>query len=244
MTAAIVIDDGTNPPVTGSVDRDSSFIGNLFTLSNFDNTGVLAHRWTLVDKPIGSSASLTSTTTPITTITADVAGSYLVRLETYLDASATDLDDADEQVVGVRFDAPHNWPIPAAGETTQQDSRGWAEAREESIRDVRANLMPPPVGTPSVLAVAGTTTMVAQSLLLYDPSASGGTHTIEAPASPSLGDRWAIKNVTVSPVSVAIDGNGTPIEDPNTNTIIASYALAAGLVSLDYLFTGTDWVLL
>jgi len=244
MSADIVIDDGS-VLTNGSVDRDSTFTGTTFTLSNFDNSGVLAHRWTLVDKPIGSSASLTTPALATTQVSPDVPGGYLVRLDTYLDAGATDLDDSDVEEVGLRFAAPLDWLVPAAGETLQQDSaRGWATAREEAIRDVRANILPPPVGAPVALAAAGTTTVSAQSLLLYDPSASGGTHTIEAPASPVLGDRWAIKNTTISPVSVAIDGNGNPIEDPNTNTIIASYALAAGLVSLDYLFSGTNWVLL
>ncbi len=137
MTAQIVIDDGTNPPVIGSTDNPVSFLSVLHTLSNFDNSGVLAHRWTLADKPIGSSASLGSTTTPTTTITPDISGGYLVRLETFSDVGATVLDDSDEQEVGVRFPLPFDWLVPAAGETTQQSaSRGWATSREESIRDV------------------------------------------------------------------------------------------------------------
>lgn len=139
MTAQIVIDDGTNPPAAGSSDEDNSFLGAVHTLSNFDNTGVLGHRWTLVDKPIGSAASLSSTSDPSVTITPDIAGSYLIRLETYTDAARTILDDADEQVIGIRLPTPFDWLVPAAGETTQQSSsRGWATTREEAIRDVHA----------------------------------------------------------------------------------------------------------
>lgn len=138
MTASIRIDDGTNPPAT-STDNDNSFLSTAHTLSNFDDTGVLAHRWSLVDKPIGSSASLSALDTATTQLTPDVAGSYLVRLETYLDASATTLDGVDEQIVGVRLPVPYDWLIPAAGETTQQSSsRGWAQSREEAVREAHA----------------------------------------------------------------------------------------------------------
>lgn len=137
MTAQIVIDDGSNPPVTGSTDEPNSFLETSHTLSNFDDTGVLGHRWTLVDKPIGSGASLSSTSDPSITITPDIAGSYLIRLETFTDAARTVLDDADEQVIGIRLPTPFDWLIPAAGETRQQSSsRGWATTREEAIRDV------------------------------------------------------------------------------------------------------------
>lgn len=138
MTASIRIDDGTNPPVQ-TTDNPFSFLGVSHTLSNFDDSGVLGHRWTLVDKPIGSSGALSSTSTPTTTLTPDVPGNYLVRLQTYLDAARTILNDSDEQIVGVRFDAPFDWAIPAAGETTQQNtSRGWAQSRERAIRDIHA----------------------------------------------------------------------------------------------------------
>jgi hypothetical protein len=136
MTASIRINDGTNPLVA-STDNPNSFLATVHTLSNFDNTGVLGHLWTLVDKPRGSSAALSATTTPTTTLTPDVAGDYLVRLETYLDAARTVLDDVDEQVAGVRLPLPFDWRVPAAGETTQLNaSRGWADPREEAIRDV------------------------------------------------------------------------------------------------------------
>jgi len=137
MAAQIVIDDGVNPPVIGTVDRASSFLTTLFTISNFDNTGVLGHDWELVDRPIGSSASLSSTTDPTTTLTPDVPGSYLIQLLTYSDAPKTVIDGADRQIIGIRFATPFDWLVPAAGETIQQSAtRGWAQSREESIRDV------------------------------------------------------------------------------------------------------------
>ncbi len=145
MAALIVIDDPSNPPTTGSVDRDVTFLGVQFDLSNFDDTGVLVWRWELTDKPIGSTASLSSTTTATTDITPDVEGTYLVRLKTYTDAGATVLEGLDHQGIGVRFAVGaggFDWRVPGAGETTQFDaSRGWATAREEMIRDVRAAIV-------------------------------------------------------------------------------------------------------
>lgn len=239
MTAAIVIDDGTNPPVIGSVDRGVGFLSTAFTLSNFDNTGVLGFTWTLIDRPIGSSASLSTPTASTTDLTPDVPGSYLVRLETFQDVAKTIADGVDEQVIGIRFDEPYDWLIPAAGETIQQNpTRGWAEAREESIRDVRQNLSPKPRGP----VVTGAHTAKAGELVFYDPT--GGSFQIDAPASPTQGDRFAIKNSTTDATSVTIDGNGNNIEDPNTSTLVASFGLAAALVSLDFVFDGTKWLIL
>jgi hypothetical protein len=237
MSADIVIDDGTNPVVNGSVDRDNSFIGTAFTLSNFDDTGVLAHRWTLKDKPIGSSASLTSGTAPTTQITPDIPGGYLVQLDTYLDAGATDLDDSDVEEIGVRFEVPFNWLVPAAGETIQQDSaRGWATSREESIRTVRLNLLP----EPTVVQVAGPVTATHGALVLYDPT--GGTFTVNAPATPTKGERWAAKNVSTDITGITIDGNGNNIENPATSTLVASFSTAVALGIISYIFDGTNWV--
>lgn len=139
MAAQIVIDDGTNPPTLGSTDNPNGFLGAAHTLSNFDDTGVLGYRWTLLDRPIGSSAVLSATDTPTASLTPDIAGNYLVRLETFADAARTQPDAVDTQLVGVRLLTPFDWSVPAAGETSQLSStRGWAQSRERSIRDVHA----------------------------------------------------------------------------------------------------------
>lgn len=235
MTASIRIDDGTNPPQQ-STDNPVTFLGTVHTLSNFDDTNILAWLWTLVDKPIGSAAALSATTTATTTLTPDVEGSYLVRLETFLDVGGTNADDVDEQVIGVRFEDPFNWLIPAAGETTQQGVRGWAQSREEAIRELRKNLLP----QPGTVVTAGPYTATVGELVFYDPS--GGTFIINSPSSPVLGDRWAVKNVTTDTTSVTISST-EPIEDPNTSTFLGSFGLALALVSLDYVFDGTNWVI-
>lgn len=154
MTALIVIDDGTNPPAIGSTDNPFSFLGAVHDFSNFDNTGILGHTWTLVDRPIGSSAALSALDGPTTTLTPDVPGSYLVQLETFTDAGKLIADGADRQVIGVRFDEPYPWLVPAAGETNQQSTtRGWAGSREEAIRDLHGAM-----SAAVRLPVSGTTT--------------------------------------------------------------------------------------
>lgn len=133
MTALITMNDGGGP-VSGSILTTAT---TVVQLSNFDDTGVLGHLWTLRDRPQGSGAALSSTTSPNPTLTPDVPGTYLIELQTFRDVARTDLDDADVQAIGVPLSAPFDWRIPAAGETRQFDStRGWASARETAIREM------------------------------------------------------------------------------------------------------------
>jgi len=115
--------------------------GNLVTLTNFDNTGVLAWQWTLLDRPAGSLASLTGAASSVATLTPDVPGSYLVRLRTWLDAGATVLDGVSTAITFVRYVSVPTWRVPAAGETTEVDAtRGWADEVNAIIDYIQANL--------------------------------------------------------------------------------------------------------
>lgn len=185
MTAQIVIDDSVNPAAAGSTDNPNSFLGNTHTLSNFNNSGVLGWRWTLVSKPQGSSATLSSTTAATTTLVPDIAGSYLIRLETFADVARTVADDLDEQVVGVRFLPPFDWLVPAPGETAQQGAYGWAEAREEAIRDVHAFMNS---GAPSIQgAVNEEITTLGSEVVLGGFVFDGGRVGVLAPSLEALG---------------------------------------------------------
>lgn len=135
MASQITFDDGGGP-VTGSQDNGSL---TTISVSNFSDAGVLGWLWELVDRPQGSSATLTSTTVANPSFTADARGTYLLRLTTYTDASRTTVDDADEQLYAIRLEGSFDWRVPAAGETSQLNStRGWADARETAIRNVHA----------------------------------------------------------------------------------------------------------
>jgi len=177
MSAAIVINDGTNPPVTGSVDLDVSFLATAFTLSNFNDSAVLGWQWTLLDKPIGSAASLTTPTLATTQITPDIEGTYLFRLQTYTDVGRTILDDADEQLIGIRFATPRDWLIPAAGQTTQLGAgRGWANQVNELLRDARLttdfNAIHDNIAA-EISAITAKATPVAADVILIEDSAAG-----------------------------------------------------------------------
>lgn len=140
MGASIVIDDGGGP-VVGSVERDNTYIGTVFTLSNADNTGVLAWEWIIKDKPEGSSATISSATAASPTITPDIPGTYLIQLRTYSDLAATLFDDLDVEGIGIEYGGTETYRIPAAGETNQFDAtRGWAAEVNRILVDIRSKL--------------------------------------------------------------------------------------------------------
>jgi len=144
MTAQIVQNDGSGP-VIGTLVQTSDKVNVPVTFSNFDNTGVLGWKWEVLDAPAPSptlNPLPADVFTPSTIITPDVVGhSIRVRLTTYQDALRTILDDVDEVILGVRFPAPFDWLIPAAGETLQVDLiRGWATEVNRQLRDIHAFL--------------------------------------------------------------------------------------------------------
>ena len=123
------------------MDKASTFLAQPFTLTNFDDTGVLGWQWVLRDKPAGSSATITGANTATASITPDIAGTYLIQLLTYTDAATTLFDDADEQAIGIRYAGTEDYRIPAAGETTQfSTGRGWANEVNEILIDIRSKL--------------------------------------------------------------------------------------------------------
>lgn len=117
-------------------------VAGLVTLSNFNNTGVNGWHWELLDRPLGSAAVIGSPFLAAPSFTADVPGSYRVRLRTYLDAGRTVLDASDIQITFIRYAVPFDWRKPAAGETTEVDtSRGWATARDEFTGNVQTYMV-------------------------------------------------------------------------------------------------------
>ncbi len=140
MTARIVMDVGGGP-VVGSLTLPSTNVGDPVTLSNQDNTGVSGWRWEILDAPAPSPTlnPLPAPTFANTAVIAnDVKGhTVYLRLTTYTDVGRTIIDDVDEQVIGIRFDPPFDWVIPAARQSIQVDTiRGWAAEMNRILRDV------------------------------------------------------------------------------------------------------------
>ena len=126
---------------------------------------------------------------------------------------------------------------PLAGETTPNYTGVISNHALVSIIHTERDLWPALTD-----AKTGAYTAKVGENVLYDPS--GGTFQITAPASPALSQRWAVKNVTTDVTVITISGNGTNIQDPATNTVVASYTIGGAFVSLDFAFDGTNWVIL
>jgi hypothetical protein len=94
----------------------------------------------------------------------------------------------------------------------------------------------------AVVLVAGGYTAAQGDRVLYNPAA--GPYTVKAPSSPNLGDRWSIKERTNSTTAITISGNATNIEDPGSSTFVASFSLALALVAYDFIYDGTNWIII
>lgn len=73
----------------------------------------------------------------------------------------------------------------------------------------------------------------------YNPS--GGTFTIYAPEAPSIGDFFAIKNVTNDCTAITLDGNGYSIEGPGMSFMAVTQVIGSGGIALDWQFFGNGW---
>jgi hypothetical protein len=72
----------------------------------------------------------------------------------------------------------------------------------------------------------------------YDPAAA---QTLKPPASPSLGDKWAIKNVTTDTTAITVDGNGQNIEDLIAGGApVASFTLGVANVAAEWVFMNSN----
>ncbi len=93
----------------------------------------------------------------------------------------------------------------------------------------------------SVAPVTTTTTGRPFERIYYD--ASGGTFTLNAPASPIAGTRWGVKNVNSDATAITISGNGNSIEDPLASfALAASFTLGSDGVSVTWEFDGNNWL--
>jgi len=81
-SAQIRIDQASNPQPAGIAGRarDDLLLGLVVTLRNADDTDVNRHLWSMLDRPLGSAATLSSTVGPVVTFVPDIPGSYRVRL--------------------------------------------------------------------------------------------------------------------------------------------------------------------
>lgn len=99
-------------------------------------------------------------------------------------------------------------------------------------------------GVTLATAVATSTTTVASSKI-QDYDATGGTFTLNAPAAPSRGAMFGIKEAAGLTTAVTVSGNGSNIENPLTGLAgSASFSLGAAFVSLLWVYDGTRWLII
>lgn len=128
-TAAIIFQQSGDLNLTpGS--RDDLILNTPVILLNQDNTGITSWLWTIMDRPINSSASLVSPTSSTTTFTPDIIGTYLIKLS--INAGSVH----DEKGVAIKT-TNLQYRIPAASETVEFDSsRGWATALDFALQQL------------------------------------------------------------------------------------------------------------
>jgi hypothetical protein len=166
-TASIRIDQLANPTTPigqpGRA-RDDLLLALPVTLRNSDDTDVVRWLWTLLDAPLGSTAVLSSTTSPQVTFTPDVEGSYLVRLQ--VNDGVTGQIDA--KVAAVRTSLGLRYP--ATGETASSvnwpgnDEKGWGKDAEQVLRSRAVPQLLEGTGLASVPAAVASTPVLIVGL--------------------------------------------------------------------------------
>jgi hypothetical protein len=207
---------------------------DLVTLSNSNDTGVTTWEWTLVSKPAGSTAALSSTTTPTCTFTADVEGAYLVRLIVNKALS----DRADARAIA-RIKTPHaSLRLLARDETVESDPvEGWASPLRSMSQLLEKGIFLPTkktavyvgstVTAPVALFVTGVST-----LLNGDVVPSVNVQTTEGTGSAFFGFYDAAGSLTNgSIIQVVTRGNTASFTNPASFSVgDPVYATAAGAI--------------
>lgn len=119
-----------------------------------------SQEWTLLDKPTGSTASLSNASAVSCSFTPDLPGSYRIQLVT----NGGGAGNVQVLVAAVTFDTDgallwNGWRIPAFGERIPENNfsgqtRGWAEAVEKIFKDIASFLTFDTVASKLVIKVA------------------------------------------------------------------------------------------
>lgn len=143
--AQIAIDqDRPGPTVSVGTDgyaRNDLWLGRVVHPRSV-NTGT-SYAWTLLDKPPGSTAVITSATSQTCAFTPDLAGSY--RLELVLNGGG--LGNLARTIAACTFDnlgveVNNGWRVPALGETsTENNFGGQTRSWDEALRNIFNDLL-------------------------------------------------------------------------------------------------------
>lgn len=182
----------------------------LVSLSNDNDGGEATYAWTLVDRPEGSTSSLSSATAAAPTFTPDRAGSYLVQL--IVDAGMA--TEARNRVVAGVLRLRTKTRTPAAGEALEVSAtRGWADARNRDIGSLEDLV----VGRGAVdiaLNDVGQPTLAVGDVVVLTNSADVGTSL----RVPRVAKASAASTTTAGPVGVVL-GTLTAAASVAANTL-------------------------
>lgn len=128
MTTALIKINGS----AGS--RSDLILSSSVTLTNNDDTGVISWSWTLLSKPPGSIASLSTPGSASSSFIPDIVGSYLIRL-VVSDGSA----NYSDRQIGAILTTNLGMRIPASTESNEFNStHGWADALHSAMMTIDA----------------------------------------------------------------------------------------------------------
>lgn len=203
-TALIRVDQSGHPTLeigTPGVSRDDIVLSTQVQLANQDDTGVRSRRWTLLSKPTGSTAVLSSPTDAAVTFTPDIIGTYRVRLI----VNEGRAGEVDTRLVAIRDSS--GLRIPAAGEVNEANwggnARGWHPDMELYLQSITS--------ANSVFSVKNGARLATDAALPAHSFDSGngiltasanGALTVDGNAV-ALDDRIVVKN----------EGGGTSVEN-------------------------------
>jgi hypothetical protein len=164
MPGAIIAIDQDRPGPSTSVGSNGvarkDLWQNRIIRPRSTQSGNDSQQWTLLDKPAGSTASLSNDTATQCFFTPDLPGSYRVQLVTNEGGAG----NVQVLIAAVTFDTDgallwNGWRVPAFGEKMPENNfsgqvRGWAEAVEQIFRDIASFLTFDTVSSKLVIKVA------------------------------------------------------------------------------------------
>lgn len=140
MAQAVIIINGT------PASEDDAPIAIIVTLDNQNNGGEVSFFWEIIDQPPGPPDFLSSSVLQNPTFTPLKEGTYLIQL-------TVNGDLVDRKIVGVR-QILTNLRIPAAQETVQDGTRGWATTAGQLLQLLDQKAADPGVFIAAVDALA------------------------------------------------------------------------------------------
>lgn len=116
-----------------------------------------------------------------------------------------------------------------------------AEETKDPLADLAEDGGVPGYAYPAVVAGSDNVVAVPGQNVRYDASTFTGT--LFAPANPTVGQRFAYKEMGGSETAVSVNGNGNNIEEPISGGFQASYTVGQAYIGVEFEFDGTQWII-